>query len=69
MLVHKSTLKLIRVMLASTSKRQYLVVFSISALCDPYCRNEGICIGHNVCSCPKGFTGKFCQLGIFKLAE
>ena len=56
-------------MLASTSKRQYLVVFSISALCDPYCRNEGICIGHNVCSCPKGFTGKFCQLGIFKLAE
>lgn len=68
-LAHKSNAKMLRAMPVSIFKCQYLVVFALSALCDPYCRNEGICIGHNVCSCPKGFSGKFCQLGMFLLAE
>ena len=29
--------------------------------CTPHCANGGICIGHNLCSCPHGFSGPDCQ--------
>ena len=29
--------------------------------CQPQCGNGGVCIGHNLCSCPHGFSGPDCQ--------
>lgn len=33
-------------------------------VCNPYCRNNGLCTGPNYCSCKSGFTGRFCQLDV-----
>lgn len=34
------------------------------ALCFPQCMNGGNCTAPAVCSCPKGFQGRYCEGGI-----
>ena len=34
---------------------------AFSDSCQPQCANGGVCIGHNLCSCPHGFSGPDCQ--------
>ena len=29
--------------------------------CQPQCGNGGVCIGHNLCSCPHGYSGPACE--------
>lgn len=36
------------------------------ALCFPQCMNGGNCTAPAVCSCPKGFQGRYCEGGKFK---
>jgi hypothetical protein len=38
-----------------------LLPFVLSAVCHPPCKNGGLCMRNNVCSCPGGYTGKRCQ--------
>lgn len=33
------------------------------ALCFPQCMNGGNCTAPAVCSCPKGFQGRYCEGG------
>ncbi|XP_033101174.1 sushi, von Willebrand factor type A, EGF and pentraxin domain-containing protein 1-like isoform X2 [Anneissia japonica] len=33
-------------------------------ICILHCRNGGICVGYNRCSCPVGFIGERCQIAI-----
>ena len=35
--------------------------FVLSAVCHPPCKNGGLCMRNNVCSCPGGYTGKRCH--------
>ena len=47
------------------SCRQFVIcfTFSLSASCNPPCRNGGVCVGANKCRCSKGFTGDQCLQG------
>ena len=39
-----------------------LKVLTISLdTCQPQCGNGGVCIGHNLCSCPHGYSGPACE--------
>jgi hypothetical protein len=32
-------------------------------VCNPDCKNNGICTDQNKCACPSGFTGPLCEIG------
>ncbi|CAB3386136.1 Hypothetical predicted protein [Cloeon dipterum] len=32
-------------------------------ICEPACQNDGKCVSHNFCQCPKNFRGRQCQFG------
>ena len=39
----------------------YKPSFQFPAICDPDCMNGGECTSPNVCFCPEGFNGDYCQ--------
>lgn len=36
---------------------------SVSAKCEPSCRNGGVCVEPNKCLCKSGFSGAQCERG------
>ena len=39
-----------------------LVILLISAVCNPSCKNGGICESPGVCTCSSGWRGQFCNI-------
>ena len=38
-----------------------LILFSLTAVCNPPCRNGGTCVYPDECVCPKGWRGYLCD--------
>lgn len=43
--------------------------YYIVAVCSTHCQNGGSCVRPDVCSCPTGFKGKYCEIDIDECKE
>lgn len=67
--IHNSNLK--EIPSCERMKKMFIVLwkllrFYFTAVCNPSCQNNGICMSPGVCDCPENFMGTQCQMVILR---